>query len=74
MRGNSDADSGAESISVQQKSLVDMDEDYSEDSEEVSTVNHFTTHGILVCTHPSDWQLWVLITLGCAHAASTFPV
>ncbi|KAL3151898.1 hypothetical protein ABBQ38_012859 [Trebouxia sp. C0009 RCD-2024] len=34
VRGASDADSGAESISMQQKSLVDMDEDFSDDSEE----------------------------------------
>ena len=33
MRGASDADSGAESISMQQKSLVDMDEEFSDDSE-----------------------------------------
>lgn len=37
VRGASDGDSGAESINMQQKSLVDMDEDIdSDDSEEVS--------------------------------------
>ena len=39
MRGASDAESGAESINMQQKSLVDMDEDVdSDDSEEVSAI------------------------------------
>lgn len=41
VRGASDGDSGAESINMQQKSLVDMDEDIdSEDSEEVGAHDH----------------------------------
>lgn len=40
MRGASDADSGAESINMQQKSMVDMEEDVDSDSdEEASYVN-----------------------------------
>lgn len=39
IRGASDADSGAESVNMQQKSLVDMDEDVdSDDSEDVSDI------------------------------------
>lgn len=39
IRAASDADSGAESINMQQKSLVDMDEDVdSDDSEDVSDI------------------------------------
>ena len=38
MRGASDADSGAESINMQQRSLVDLDEDMdSDESGEVSS-------------------------------------
>lgn len=37
VRGASDADSGAESVNMQQKSLVDLAEDFaSDDSDEVS--------------------------------------
>lgn len=39
VRGASDADSGAESINMQQKSLVDMDEDFDSDSSEEVSAN-----------------------------------
>lgn len=57
MRGASDADSGAESISMQQKSLVDMDEDFSDDSEEVSTVTCYVSAEDLHFVHHSNQNL-----------------
>lgn len=72
VRGISDADSGAESISMQQKSLVDMDEDYSGDSEEVSTVTSYLSAQNLPFVHHSSQelgQLWALVRLS-ANAAS----
>ena len=40
VRGASDGDSGAESINMQQKSLVDMDEDIDSEDSEVGAHNH----------------------------------
>lgn len=40
VRGASDADSGAESVNMQEKSLVDLAEDYDSDESEVDLLHH----------------------------------
>ena len=67
VRGASDGDSGAESINMQQKSLVDMDEDIdNEDSEEVGAHDHCKCLQV----HPQKTDM--LMNPGCLQFNATW--